>query len=179
MQIVLVSGSAREERRSHIIALALKDELQAQGAEVRILDVKEAALPPLDYRYSKHPNPSETLKKIAGDLEWAQAFVLVSPEYNGSFSGPLKNTLDYFYPEYNDKPFGLVSVSAGGKGGINALRALQHYVLVLQGILSPKGLPTGNVNSLINDEGQLSDEDYQERLQKFAKHFLAFAKKHK
>lgn len=178
MQIVLVSGSARKERRSHAIALALKTALEAQGAQVRLLDVQKADLPPLDYRYSKHPNPSDTLKKIAGNLDWAEAFVLVSPEYNGSFSGPLKNTMDYFYPEYNDKPFGLVSVSAGGKGGINALRALQHYVLALQGIIYPMGLPTGNVNSLLNETGEITDEDYRQQLQKFVKHFLAFAKKH-
>lgn len=175
MNIVLISGSAREKRRSHAVALALQKALEEQGASLRLLDVKAAALPPLDYRYSRHPEPSETLKSIATDLEWAEAFLLVSPEYNGSYPGALKNTMDYFFSEYHNKPFGIATVSAGDKGGISALRALQQYALSLRGIVFSKGFTTAKTNDLLDENEQIKDADYAARLKKFAKDFLTFA----
>ena len=57
---------------------------------------------------------------------------LVTPEYNNGYPGVLKNALDYFLPEYRRKPVGIVTVSSGGFGGINALAQLR-LVLFLMG----------------------------------------------
>src|SRR5690606_10961265 len=102
-------------------------------------------------------------------------FIIVSPEHNGSYSGALKNSMDYFYKEYEHKFFGIITVSGGIYGGINALKNLQHYVLKLNGYLIPEFLLTPNVQKLFTDQ-HLIDESYGTRLDQFLNKYLSFSK---
>lgn len=177
MKIAILSGSARPQRQSHKVALAILQYLQqADGIDASLLDVREPALPLLDYVYKSHPSPSVDLKRWQESISSADAYILVSPEHNSSFSGALKNTMDYFYEEYFGKPMCIVAVSAGMLGGVNAAMALQHYCLRLKGLLLPDFMITPKVQSLFNAGGVLTDAAYSERLNKFLDKFLAFSK---
>ncbi|MBF9254259.1 NAD(P)H-dependent oxidoreductase [Pontibacter sp. 172403-2] len=174
MNIAVISGSARPERQSHQVAVEVKNSLDKLNIRNWLFDVKELNLPLLDYTYDKHPAPGEILKQLKNKLDHTDAFIIVSPEHNGSFSGALKNTMDYFYKEYAHKVFGIVTVSSGVLGGINALKNLQHYVLKLNGIVAPEFLITPQVQKLFTNQ-QLTDESYGQRMNKFLDAFVALA----
>lgn len=174
MNIAIVSGSARPERQSHQVALEVQQRVSKLGIENWLWDIKESNLPLLDYTFDTHPNPGETLKQLKIKLDQTDAFILVSPEHNGSYPGALKNSMDYFYKEYVHKVFGIVTVSNGVLGGINALKNLQHYALKINGMVSPEFVITPQVQTLFTD-GLLTDEKYGHRIDVFLKNFLSLA----
>lgn len=172
LKITVVSGSARPQRQSHQVAEAVLKRLQEQpGVQPWLLDVKELQFPLLEYVFSEHPNPPEQMQEVSSQLRTSNGIVLVSPEHNGSYSGALKNTLDYFYKEYEKKVFGIVTVSSGALGGISAALSLQRYGLRLQGYVSPQMLLTPKVQTLFTN-GTLTDEAYGQRMDKFLQQFL-------
>ncbi|GGK74005.1 NADPH-dependent FMN reductase [Rufibacter glacialis] len=171
MKLVVVSGSARPQRQSHQVALEVGKRLEEKGHTVHLLDVRELNFPLLEAIFDKTPTPSEKMKETSAAIAQSEGLLLVSPEYNGSYSGALKNTLDYFYKEYSHKPFGIVGVSSGMLGGINAAKSLQQYALALKGIVLPNVLLTPKVQTLFQ-EGQLIDTAYAGRLDEFLNDFL-------
>ena len=176
MKIAIISGSARPERQSHQVALEVKDRLDKLSVDNWLWDVKETNLPLLDYTFDSHPSPGEILKKLKSHLDETEVFLIVSPEHNGSYPGSLKNSMDYFFKEYSQKVFGIVSVSSGMLGGISAAKNLQQYANTLQGIVYPPYLITPKVQNLFSN-GILSDDSYGGRMDKFLKDFLVFANK--
>lgn len=171
MKIAIISGSARPQRQSHQVALAVKEKLDLLSVDNWLWDLKESNLPLLNYTFANHPNPGNTLKELKTKLDSTDAFILVSPEHNGSYPGSLKNSMDYFFPEYENKPFGILSVSAGALGGINAVKNLQQYIITLKGIVCPQFLITPKVQTLFTN-GQVSDQSYSERMDKFISTFV-------
>jgi NAD(P)H-dependent FMN reductase len=175
MNICIISGSARPQRQSHQVALEVQSRVNKLNIPNWLWDVKETSLPLLDYTFDTHPAPDERLKILKAKLDKTDGFILVSPEHNNSYSGALKNSMDYFYREYNNKIFGFITVSSGMLGGINALKSLQHYALKLNGIVCPQFVITPQVQKLFTNQ-QLSDEGYGQRLDKFLESFLALSK---
>jgi NAD(P)H-dependent FMN reductase len=158
------------------VAVAVKSKLDEVKRANWLWDVKDSNLPLLDYIFESHPQPGETLKDLKSRLDSTDAFIIVSPEHNASYPGSLKNSMDYFFNEYGNKPFGIIAVSAGVLGGINAVKNLQQYILKLNGIVCPQFLITPKVQTLFR-EGQLTDESYRLRLDQFISNFLNFADK--
>lgn len=178
MKVTIISGSARPNRQSHKIALEVLMRLEdIENIQPSLLDVRENPLPLLESIYRNHPAPTENMHYWKKELDQADAFLIVSPEHNGSYSGALKNTLDHFYEEYNSKPMGIIAVSAGALGGINAAMALQHFCLKVGGYLLPAFLLTPKVQSLFDPEGSLIDESYSKRLDKFLHQFIEFSQR--
>lgn len=174
MKIAVISGSARPQRQSHQVAREILRRVEKRGHHAWMFDVREQNLPLLENTFKAAQTPGDQLKKLRESIADSDAFLLVSPEYNGSYSGALKNSMDYFYQEYFNKAFGLVGVSAGMLGGINAIRSMQHYALTLNGIVLPSYLITPKVQSLFTD-GELTDEGYSERIDKFLDRFMWLA----
>ena len=171
MNIIVFSGSARPKRQSHQVALEVIKRLEEMGHTVTLLDVRELNFPLLEDTLPDLPNPPEKMQETSRAISETDGILVVSPEHNGSYSGALKNTMDYFYKEYFHKPFGIVAVSNGMLGGINAVKALQHYSLKLGGIVLPEMLLTPKVQTLFTD-GKLTDEGYSGRLDKFLEQYL-------
>ena len=80
----------------------------------------ELELPLLDKMNKEMKNPSDRIKDLRNKINESEGYIAVTPEYNHSTSGALKNTLDYFLEEYYFKPSAIVSYSPGLFGGINA-----------------------------------------------------------
>ena len=124
------------------------------------------------YRYLE--NPPAKMKEFSRTLEEADAIVLASPEYNGQLSGALKNTLDYFYPEYSKKPIGVMTVSSGQLGGINASYGLQSLALSLGGYPMPYKLLVKGVTKAFDENGALVDEQLSQSFDKFKSELIWF-----
>jgi NAD(P)H-dependent FMN reductase len=106
----------------------------------------------------------------------ADAFILVTPEYNGSYSPAMKNMLDHF-PKQHHKTFGLVTASPGAMGGMRAAMQLQQLVFALFGIGSPYMLVVPGVDKKFDVEGNLLDESFQKSVDLFVKEFLWLSEK--
>jgi NAD(P)H-dependent FMN reductase len=99
-----------------------------KDAEFELVDIKDFDLPLLDEpippsqgKYSK-----EHTKRWAKKIASFDAFVFVTPEYNHSTSGALKNAIDFLYAEWNNKVAGFVSY-----GSANGVRAVEHLRLIM------------------------------------------------
>ena len=173
-KIAIISGSARLGRQTPkaVDHLAIVLESSDQVEKVTILDVLDYNFPIMEERRGKNPNQPERVDEFGDILDEADALVFASPEYNGSFSGALKNTTDYFYKEYSKKPIGIMMVSAGARGGINASHDLQKYILGIGAFPMPYKLSVGNIFKLFDEAGNMTDERMEASFQKFADELL-------
>jgi len=152
--ISIISGSNRIGRFTPLVAEFLRKRFLENNniKDSKILDLAEYNFPIMEERIGLNPSPPDKLNEFSNILKNSDAIVFVSPEYNGSFSGVLKNTLDYFKKEFKRKPIGVVTLSAGPFGGINAYHDLQKLVLALGAYPIPSKLLVSNVEETLKEE---------------------------
>ena len=136
---MIVVGSVRPGRVGLPIAEWVRDEAEKTGDfEIDFVDLAELKLPFMDEaahpRLQQYTQPHTIAwsKRVAA----ADAFVLVTPEYNYSYSPALKNALDFLNPEWWMKPVGFVSyggVSSGTRGVVALLPTIVALSLVRVG----------------------------------------------
>ena len=127
----------RSDRQGIRAARFAERSLKARGHAVSFVDALEVKLPLLDRMYKEYPEgeaPAE-LETLAALYRAADAFVIVTGEYNHSVPPALTNLLDHFLEEYFFRPSAIVSYSGGQFGGV---RAAVH----LQAILCELGMPS-------------------------------------
>jgi NAD(P)H-dependent FMN reductase len=129
IRIGIILGSTRPNRNGEQVAKWVYEvAARRTDAEFELVDLRDYPLPHLD-----EPLPP-TLGQYQNDhtKQWAEkiasfdGFVFVTPEYNHSTSGVLKNAIDYLYREWNNKAVGFVSY-----GGVGGARAAEHLRLVV------------------------------------------------
>lgn len=133
--IKVVSGSTREGRFSDKAAAWIAAELGKQeGVVVEVLDLRDYEMPffneAVSPSYKQEPYKNEAVARFTAKIAEGDAYVLVSPEYNHSTSGVLKNALDWVYQEWNRKPVAFVSY--GSVGGARAVEQLRLIAVELQ-----------------------------------------------
>ncbi|MES1212598.1 MAG: NAD(P)H-dependent oxidoreductase, partial [Leifsonia sp.] len=148
-RLMIIVGSVRPGRIGLPIANWAREHAEANGGfEIDFVDLAELGLPFMDE--PKHPRLHEYTQPHT--IAWservaaADAFLLVTPEYNNSYSPALKNALDYLNTEWWRKPLGFVSyggVSAGTRG-----------VVALTTVTSGLGLVKIGANVELNFAGQ-------------------------
>jgi NAD(P)H-dependent FMN reductase len=130
IRVGIILGSTRPGRRGEAVARWVYDVAgKRDDAEYELVDLADYPLPHLDEpvpavmgNYA-HPHTREWSEKIAS----FDAFVFVTPEYNHSTSGALKNAIDFLYGEWNNKAAGFVSYGGGASG----TRAVEHLRLIM------------------------------------------------
>ena len=131
MKLVIIVGSVRNGRFGRRVADWVAEQATAHGQfELDVLDVAEVALPwalpPDILALTDTAGRSPELRNVADRLASADAFLVVTPEYNHSFPASLKHLIDWHFTEWQAKPIGFVSY--GGHGG--GLRAIEQLRLV-------------------------------------------------
>ena len=158
MFIPIILGSTCRGRQSAKIAKFIHTRLSQQPeVETEVLDLAEYNFPIMEERLRMRDDPPARVPEFSEKLQRADAIVIVTPEYNNGYPGVLKNALDYFYPEYKRKPVGIVTVSAGGFGGINCLAQLRLVTLALGAYPIPASFPVSSVNKSFADDGTPQD----------------------
>lgn len=174
-KITILYGAIREGRLSIRAAVALKNALEQSGkATVTFIDIKDYALPVMEARLKDMPNPPANLLEISNALETADGIIFVTPEYNNSYSGALKNAIDYFTKEWAKKPIGIACGSNGKQGGINASNLLQLLVLALGAFPMPYKLLVPELHLSLDEEGVPQNEMMAKNLQRFVDEYLWF-----
>jgi NAD(P)H-dependent FMN reductase len=129
VKIAIVTGSTRPGGNNEAVACWVNQIAQQRtDADFELVDIADYHLPlfdepmsPMFGKYTK-PHTQAWAEKIAS----FDGFVFVTPEYNHSIPGALKNAIDFLYREWNNKAAGFVSY--GGSGGV---RAVEHLRLVM------------------------------------------------
>ena len=133
LKIAIIIGSTRPGRNGEAVAKWVYEIAQERSdAEFELVDLRDYPLPHLDEPLppSMGQYRNEHTKRWAATIASFDGFIMVTPEYNHSTSGVLKNALDYLYAEWNNKAAGFVSY--GFAGGARAAEHLRQICGELQ-----------------------------------------------
>ena len=154
LRVTVVVGSNRHGRFGPVVADWLLDRLRDRDdLTAEVVDVAEADLPT-----SLEPTHEATaaLSGITPKLARADAFVVLTPEYNHSFPAGLKNLIDWHFTEWQAKPVGLVSYG-GLAGGLRASEHLRQVFAELHAVTVRDTVSFHNAGASFDDEGRLRD----------------------
>jgi NAD(P)H-dependent FMN reductase len=130
------------------------------GFDLDVVDLADLELPMMDE--PNHPRlrryDQQHTKDWSARVDAADAFVLVTPEYNHSFTAPLKNALDFLHEEWRNKPVGFVSYG-GVAAGTRAVQALKPVLVALRMAPVVEAVNIPFVHSLLDDEGRLEPNE--------------------
>jgi chromate reductase len=176
--IAVIVGSLRKESFTLKIANALT-KLAPDMLKLNVITLHGLSF----FNQDLEANPPADWLSFREQLQKSNGVLFVTPEYNRSISGVLKNAIDvgsrpYGKSSFLGKPVGIVSNSPGALGGVSAAKHLQN---ILPGIAGPiLGQPEIYVNGCgdaFDDKGQLTKEAVQKVLQQYIDAFAAFIEK--
>ena len=167
--LLVFAGSTRAQSHNRRLAQVAADLARAAGAQVTHIELADFELPLYNADLEARGTPAAAIR-LKELFHAHPAWVICSPEYNGSYTGLLKNTIDWVSspvkgdPEWGDglKPFagkvvGLLSASPGGLGGLRSLSHLSPLLLNLQCWLTPRQFALARAGEAFDARGQLAE----------------------
>ena len=170
LNIVLLYGSVRRERQGIRAARFVDVRLKARGHAVTFVDAMEVQLPLLDRMYKDYAKGEapEVLERLATLYRAADAFVIVTGEYNHGMPPALSNLLDHFLQEYYFRPSAIVSYSGGQFGGVRTAVHLQAVLCELGMPSISSTFPVPKVQSAFDFDGTELTPGASRRFERFA-----------
>ncbi|MEV7279789.1 NAD(P)H-dependent oxidoreductase [Streptomyces sp. NPDC093111] len=158
LRLAVVVASNREGRFGPVVA----DWFTARAAEredfaVDVVDLAEVDLPTA---LSHHPAPEvrAELAKVSPVLAAADAFVVLTPEYNHSFPASLKSLIDWHFTEWQAKPVGFVSYG-GMSGGLRAVEQLRQVYAEMHAVTVRDTVSFHGVHGRFDEDGTPKDPE--------------------
>lgn len=181
-KIIAISGSLRKgSYNKKMIQIAAKAALSA-GAEVRILDLADLALPLFNEDLEKDGVP-QSAYEIKAIIQNADGLLIASPEYNGSITAPLKNALDWASRSDHGEPpkaafvnkiAAIMSASPSGFGGVRGLAHLRSILNYMGVIVLPEESIVSAAHKAFHEDGSLIDLKRQAALEAVACRLVKF-----
>ncbi|HEX8051375.1 MAG TPA: NAD(P)H-dependent oxidoreductase [Thermoleophilaceae bacterium] len=162
-RLVIVVGSVREGRFGDTVAEWVAERAEEHGGfDVEVVSLAKAgvgdplpAVPP-KFAGESYPRPPG-MAPLTAALDEAQAFILVTPEYNHSYPASLKAAIDWHFTQWTAKPVAFVSYG-GAAGGRHAVLHLENVLTELHAVTIRDGLAFPNYFSAWED-GRPLDPD--------------------
>lgn len=173
--VAVIVGSLRKDSMNRKLALALP-KLAPEGLSLQIAEI--GALPL--YNQDDDANPPAPSVAFKKQIQEADAVLFVTPEYNRSVPGVLKNAIDiasrpYGKSAWNGKPGAVISLSPGAIGGFGANHHLRQSLVFLNvPVLQQPEAYIGGGGDLFDDAGGIKKPDTQEFLRKFMASFAGW-----
>lgn len=189
MKTLIFAGSTRQHSFNRQLAAQAAAVARAAGAEVTHLELSTLDIPLYNADLEAQGTPPDVirLKQLMFDHP---AWIICSPEYNGSYTALLKNTIDWASspvkgdPDWGNgfKPFegkvvGLLSASPGGLGGLRSLSHLNPLLLNLQCWVAPKQFALSGAAQAFDEQGQLKNEAHRQGVHAVVEQVLWAAKR--
>jgi chromate reductase, NAD(P)H dehydrogenase (quinone) len=177
-QIAVVIGSLRRDSFNRKLATALV-KLAPSEFSFKQLEIGDLPL----YNQDDDAQPAEPVKRIKAEITAAQGLLFVTPEYNRSISGVLKNAIDHASRPYGKsawagKPAGVIGASVGAIGTSMAQQHLRNILAYLD--VPTLGQPEAFIHAkegLFDGQGNVGEES-KKFLQQWMDHYVAWVKKH-
>jgi chromate reductase len=176
--IVVIVGSIRKESFTLKIANALA-RLAPASLKLDVVTLHGLSF----FNQDLEATPPADWLTFREKIQKSSAVLFVTPEYNRSIPGILKNAIDvasrpYGKSSFLGKPIGIVSNSPGPLGGVSAAKHLQNILPGISGpILGQPEIYLNAVGDAFDDKGQLTKETLQKVLQQYIDAFAAFVER--
>lgn len=177
-QIAVVVGSLRRDSLNRKLAVALA-RLGPPDFSFKMVEIGDLPL----YNQDDDASPAESVKRLKGEISAAQGLLFVTPEYNRSIPGVLKNALDHASRPYGQsvwkgKPAGVIGVSIGAIGTAMAQQHLRNVLAYLD--VPTLGQPEAFVQAkdgLFDAQGDIGEASRQ-FLQGWMDQYVAWIRRH-
>jgi chromate reductase len=178
IKIAVVVGSLRKDSLNHKLALALAH-LAPSGVTFEHVRIDDLPL----YNQDDDGNQAESVRRLKAEISSAQGVLFVTPEYNRSIPGVLKNALDnasrpYGQSAWAGKPAGVIGVSIGPIGTALAQQHLRNVLAYLD--MPTMGQPEAfiqNKEGLFDDKGHVGEAS-REFVKGWVEKYVAWVKRH-
>lgn len=162
-----LSGSIRKNSHNGRLASFVGEKLALAGMEVNNIDLKDYPLALFNADEEENCAKPESAIKLANMFAKADIIFIASPEYNGSLSPLLKNTLDWVSRQrvraYQRAIFGVGAASTGKMGGVGGLAHLREILGKMGALVAPISLGVGFSNEAFDENGRLIDSSSNQR----------------
>lgn len=178
IRILGIAGSLRQKSYNRA-ALRAAAELAPEGATVEIFELD--GIP--GFSEDDEQNPPEKVVELKGKIREADAVLFVTPEYNYSIPGVLKNAIDWASRPYGDsawngKPAAIMGASVGALGTARAQYHLRQVMVFLN--MFPINQPEvmiGNASERFDADGNLTDEQTKEFIRQLLQNLIEWARR--
>lgn len=173
--ILFLAGSTRKESINKKLAILAASIAKEAGADVTLIDLKDFEMPLYNGDLETATGLPENARKLKQLFIEHDGFFMASPEYNGSFSALLKNTIDWISRPHEENETSLIAykgkvaalgaISPGGLGGLRGLVPLRMLLGNLGVIVIPSQVAIGSGFKAFDTDGKLIDERQASMLQ--------------
>ncbi|HTH21781.1 MAG TPA: NAD(P)H-dependent oxidoreductase [Nitrososphaeraceae archaeon] len=169
LNVLGVGSSMRQGSYSTTALNMILDMAKGNEAETKLLDLRQTNLPML---YAAKDDTHE-IGQVTELVEWADAYILATPDYHGSMSGSLKNFLDYFWSEFAGKTFGYIVASH--EKGLTVMDQMRTAVRQCYGWSIPYGISI-NPEEDFDDKRKVINRKLSSRLDMLARDLVVYGK---
>jgi NAD(P)H-dependent FMN reductase len=169
--VVALCGSLREESPTRQALRTALAGVEDAGGTGELLDLREFDLPPMNPDSDEQGDSTDLQERVRA----ADSILLGTPMYHGSYSGVLKNAIDYCgFEEFEGKTVGLLAV-AGGSFPITALEHLRSVCRALDAWVLPHQAAVPRSHGAFTPEGEIRDEGTRERVRTLGRRVVEYA----
>lgn len=185
-KILAFAGSTRKNSYNQAIVEAAAKGAEEAGAEVTLISLADYEMPIFNEDLESEqgiPANAQAFKEL---LMSHDGFLIASPEYNSSYPALLKNAIDWASRKAGDEPVlgafkgkvaGIMAASEGALGGIRVLVTLRMLLGNIGTFVLPTQKAVGKVNTLLNEQGRVSDEKTLKALKAIGRQVVETAQK--
>ncbi|MFF8911753.1 NADPH-dependent FMN reductase [Streptomyces sp. NPDC015032] len=156
LKVAVLLASNREGRFAPVVSdWFLSRTAGHSGIETDLVDLAELDLP-IAHSYRPDAEARARLAAVSPRLAAAEAFVVITPEYNHSYPAPLKNLIDWHHTEWQAKPVAFVSYG-GISGGLRAVEHLRQVFAELHTVGIRETVSFHNAGALFDEQGRHKD----------------------
>ncbi len=177
MKLLVFAGSTRQNSWNRKLATQAAAMARAVGADVTHLELGDFDVPMYNADLEAQATPPDVMR-LKQILFEHPAWIIVSPEYNGSYTALLKNTIDWVsspvkadpawtdgFKSFRGKVVGMLSASPGALGGLRSQSHLAPLILNSQCWLAPKAFALGRAAEAFDADGRLVNEAHRKSVQ--------------
>ncbi|MEO8022160.1 NAD(P)H-dependent oxidoreductase [Polaromonas sp.] len=176
-KLLIFAGSTRLASSNRKLARAAADLARAAGADVTHIELADFDIPMYNADLEAEGTPADVMKLKQIMFEHP-AWIICSPEYNGSYTALLKNTLDWVsspvkadpawqegFKSFSGKVVGMLSASPGALGGLRSQSHLAPLLLNAQCWVAPRAFALGHAGDAFDTQGHLVSEAHRKHVQ--------------
>jgi NAD(P)H-dependent FMN reductase len=170
MKILIFAGSTRQQSFNRKLAAVAVQMARNAGAEVTHMELADFDIPLYNAALEAQGTPPDVMR-LKALMHDHPGWIICSPEYNGSYTALLKNTIDWAsspvkgdpvwgngFHSFTGKVVGMLSASPGALGGLRSQSHLQPLLLNLQCWVTPRNFALAKAGDAFDAQGQLTSD---------------------